>query len=274
MICERIYLYDDNDKVYLDTYIPRTESGVRRKVMLVLPGGGYCQCWWGEGEPVARQFMTSNYCTFVLNYSAIHNIFRPSGVPAPLIDASKAVAYIKRNADKYLIDPDRIAVVGFSAGGHLAATLGTMWHCDFVEKEAEIAHGENRVAAMILGYPVISSDPRIAHTGSFKTLLTDGKGEPNEKDLEFYSAEKQVSDKTVPAFIWHTATDNGVSVQNSLVMAEALSKNKIPFELHIFPEGPHGRSIATRDIFPDDGDYLEHIAEWVELAKKWLDTVM
>ena len=149
-----------------------------------------------------------------------------------------------------------------------------MWHCDFVEKEAEIAHGENRVAAMILGYPVISSDPRIAHTGSFKTLLTDGKGEPNEKELEFYSAEKQVSDKTVPAFIWHTATDNGVSVQNSLVMAEALSKNKIPFELHIFPEGPHGRSIATRDIFPDDGDYLEHIAEWVELAKKWLDTVM
>ena len=275
MICERIYLYDDNDKVYLDTYIPYTESKALRKAMLVLPGGGYGICWWGEGEPVARQFMTADYCAFVLKYSVKTDIFRPSGVPAPLIDASRAVAHIKRNADKYGIDPEKIAVVGFSAGGHLAATLGTMWHYDFVEREAEIEHGENKVAAMILGYPVISSNPECGHIGSFNNLLTrPGETKPSDKDLRFYSVENQVSDKTVPAFIWHTAADNGVSVRNSLVMAEALSRNKIPFEMHIFPEGPHGRSIATRDIFPDDGPYLEHIAEWVDLAKKWLDTVM
>lgn len=273
MIHERVYLYENNDKVYLDTYVTNTELDRPRRAILVFPGGGYGFCWWGEGEPVARQFMTSNFCAFVLNYSTKPDTLRPDGTPSPLIDASKAMAYIKRNAGKFRIDPDKIAVIGFSAGSHLAGTLGTMWHYDFVREAAQIEYGENRPGAMILSYPVLSSDPEIAHKGSFNNLLTGGTGEAPQDKMDFYSVEKQVSDKTCPTFMWHTAPD-GVKVENTLAMAIALSEHKIPFEVHVFPEGPHGLSIATREIKPDDGEYLEYVGRWVDYAKAWLDVVM
>lgn len=269
---ERVYLDKENEWGYFDAIcsLPTAEYNEKRKAILVIPGGGYSFVSEREAEPVARKFYAQGYNAFILYYSVGKKITDPrSGLPKPLLEASKAMALIRRNAEKYNIDPDKIAIVGFSAGGHLAATLATMWHLDFVAKNVGIEPGENKPNAAILSYAVISSDADKWHEGSFRTLLS-GSGD-FERDRVLYSAEKQVSEKTCPCFLWHTATDTCVPVENSLCMAAALSKKKVPFEMHIYPEGGHGLSTAEADVLrgnqPKDA---AHVSSWTERAAEWL----
>jgi len=237
-------------------------STVKRPAVLVLPGGGYAFTSPREAEPIALQFNEAGYHAFVLDYSVA-----PAKHPQPLLDASRAMCIIRENAEEWGIYPDKIAVCGFSAGGHLAASLGVHWDKKYLGNVEGIEIGKNRPDALILCYPVITSG-RYAHRGSFKNLL----GENPDSDLLYeMSLEHHVSEKTPPAFIWHTFADAGVPVENSLLFAQALREKNIPFELHIYPEGVHGLSLATEETANGRSDLVSpHVAGWIKLCKEWL----
>ncbi|MDD4690185.1 MAG: alpha/beta hydrolase [Eubacteriales bacterium] len=216
-----------------------------RPAILICPGGGYNHVSPREGDTIALHFMNLGYQAFVLNYTVM-----PTDKYGALREASEAMCIIRDNAEKWSVDPDKIAICGFSAGGHLAGSLGTMWDRDFLG-----AGAKNKPNAMILCYPVISSDETIWHSGSFKNLMGEAS------DYSEMSLDLNVSSATPPTFLWHTIEDTSVPVENTLRFANALQKNKIPFEMHIYPQGPHGLSLAPE--YP-------HVATWIELAKEWI----
>ena len=213
-----------------------------------------------EAEPIALRFAAAGCNAVVVRYSCV-----PARFPAALFELSYAVAKVRENAQEWNVDTDRIAVCGFSAGGHLAASFSTLWNRDFVKEYFDYQGGENKPNGMILGYPVITSGEH-AHGGSFENLLGEKTADPIL--LELVSAEKQVSSDTPPAFIWHTFDDACVPVENSLVLAQALAKEKISTELHIYPKGPHGLALASRET----GDFavVPECQNWIDMAIRWL----
>lgn len=207
--------------------------------MLVIPGGAYCFVAPSEAEPVALEFYNSGYNAFVLTYTVNPLVMEPLGMQ-PLSDASRAVRYIRKNADTFHIEPEKLAVCGFSAGGHLSASLCVHWQ-DVDDPSPEYAGISNRPSAAILSYPVITSG-EYAHRGSFDALL--GK-EPDPERLHYMSLETQVTDKTPPCFLWQTAEDDAVPVENSYLFAKACKAAGVPFAHHVFTSGQHGLSLAN-----------------------------
>ncbi len=263
-----VFLTEDKPDVTLTTYIAGSSSEMpyneKRKAILVIPGGGYLFCSDREAEPVAHAYLAAGFNAFVLRYSVARKC--DSTWPAPLIDASSAMKYIRDHADEFHIDPNYIFVIGFSAGGHLACSLGTIWDNDEVEAFLNMEKGYNKPTGMILAYPVISAF-EYGHRGSFFNILQDKKDD--EEALRSVSLECQVSDKTVPAFIWTTAEDELVPPQNSILFAQAMADAGRPFELHIYPKGGHGASICT----PAVGRKRSEICAWVEDSIRWMDSI-
>jgi acetyl esterase/lipase len=249
----------DGFRPTLDIYI--LDGDKRRGAVVICPGGGYGYVSEREGEPVARQFSAAGFQAFVLNYSV-----SPHRHPQPLLDISRAMCLIREQAGPWKVDPMKIAVCGFSAGGHLAASLGVHWNKPYIQNTPGIVTGMNQPNALILSYPVISSG-EFGHRGSFENLLGD---QANEEVLAEMSLERQVNSQTPPAFIWHTFNDGGVPVENSMLFANALRRNVIPFELHIYPDGPHGLSLATKETDCGHGVY-PHVASWMKLCMEWLE---
>ena len=266
MTTKTINLYDKDERVTLTTYIHDDAPELNappRPAVIVLPGGGLTFLSERESEPVALSFLSGGCNTFVLRYS----IGELGHYPLPLLDASSAVAHVRRHADEYRIDSKRIYVAGFSAGGYVAAMLGVRWHEEFIRDELDIAYGENRPNGMILAYPVITAG-RFAHRGTINVSIG---ADADLDELEAHSLENLVDDRTPPAFIWHTATDGAVPVENSLLFASALSAHKIPFELHVYPRGPHGLSLATRETSCGNRGLEDaRVAEWIRLAVEWI----
>lgn len=234
------------------------QVGRKRPAVLICPGGGYELCSPREQEPVAMRFLAAGYQAFVLEYSVA-----PAKYPMALDEASMAVAMIRESAEKWSVAEDKIAVCGYSAGGHLAGHLATCWADECLAR----FRGQNRPNAAILCYPVITAG-KYAHQGSFRYLLPD----PQDTAMrETVSLEKRVSDKTPPVFLWHTVEDASVPVENSLLMAEALQRAKVPFELHIYPQGGHGLSLANPEVCGEIKEFYPHVATWMPLAIEWLD---
>lgn len=233
---QRIEFFDG--KAYIDAYIPDTAKNACG--MLVIPGGGYGGvCSEKEGEPIALAYLARGFAAFVLHYSVGEN----AKGHRPLVEASVAMSYIRENAEALGVDPHKLFAVGFSAGGHLAASLATMWHREEVIMAAGIDHGSNRPDGVVLCYPVITGLEK-AHKWSFYNII--GTKTPTEEQLKYYSAELCVDEKSSPAFIIHTAEDRTVPVENSLYMAEAYARYGITFELHVYPYGPHGMALANK----------------------------
>ena len=239
----------------------------KRKAMLIIPGGAYWVCSAREAEPIAFAFLARGYNTFVLEYS----IKDKALFPAPLIDASLAMKFIKDNAEKFHIDPDFVAAVGFSAGGHLAGSLATLWHKQCVYDAIDMPYGYNKPDAVILSYPVISGF-EYAHVGSIDHLLgtrnDELKSTPSEV-IDTVSLEKNVDEKTAPAYIWHTVDDNCVPVQNSILFAKELADKKIPFELHLSTGTAHGLSVADETVGVNPAS-AHGVERWVDDACRWL----
>lgn len=217
------------------------EDGVKRPSILVVPGGGYCIVAPSEGEPVALKFYEKGYQTFVLTYTVDLLQMAPLRLQ-PLKDISRAVRYIRSRADEFSADENRLAVCGFSAGGHLCGSLCV--HYEDIEDAAEEYRSiSNRPDAAILSYPVITSGKK-AHRGSFISLY--GKDAAPE-DLEYMSLEKHVTEQTPPCFLWATATDATVPVENSELFEQACREKGVPCAFHMFSYGRHGLSLANED---------------------------
>ncbi|MBE6903211.1 MAG: alpha/beta hydrolase [Ruminococcaceae bacterium] len=273
MKCERIYLKDvyeflgaDNANPTLDVYIPddASESKNAKPCMIVCPGGGYAYCSPREAEPIALKFVSEGFNTFVLTYSTESYRF-----PTQIREVAAAVEILYKNKEAWNCDISKICIIGFSAGGHLAAHYSTMFDCKEVRAVFE---NSKPVNACVLCYPVISADLEVAHQGSFLNLI--GHAPENQKEEDYFSCDKQVSDKTPPTFIWSTSFDEIVPIENSLRYATALSRHKIPYELHIYPYGNHG--LATCDKMTNDQitEVIEYAKPWIDEVKKWLRLVL
>lgn len=253
---------------YLADNSAEIEADRVRPSILILPGGGYEFTSEREAEPVALRFLANGYNAFVLHYSV-----SPVCYPAALLQACAALALIRRNASIWHADRNKLAVIGFSAGGHLAASVATKWDAPFIAAHLGVATGELRPNAAILAYPVISSGA-FAHKSSIEHLLGP---DADAATWEEQSLEHCISAQTPPVFLWHTQEDSVVPVQNSMLFAAELIKNNIPLELHIFPYGAHGASLASPDTtnFQTKPEMtIPHIQVWLELALKWLDLMI
>ena len=221
------YLHDDDRK---------------RPVFLVVPGGAYKYPSVREGAPVARRFHALGYQAFVLTYTCNPALMVPLGMQ-PLDDLARAVRLIRLHAGEFHADPDRLVVCGFSAGGHLAASLCVHFE-DAEDPDPVLKAVSPRPDASVLSYPVISSDPAVTHAVTMEALLgTD----PPQAFREYMSLEKQVGKNTPPAFIWGTMTDESVPAENAMRYAAALHEKKIPCELHLYSQGKHGLSLGDED---------------------------
>ena len=264
MITERIQLFPDKPHVYLDFY--GNELAVApNDAMLVIPGGGYSAvCSDREGDPIALNYLNESFNCFVLHYSVGPQIGQPTD---PLYEAATAMLYIKQNAAKYGVDPERVFTVGFSAGGHLAASLGIIW--DDPELQARLGGpGEAiRPRGLVLCYAVISSQD-YGHLRSFKCLL--GSDEPDAAQLKRFSLEEHVRGNSAPAFIMHTFADKTVPVNNALQLAAAYWRAGLLCEMHIYPNGSHGIALATELTARGRADQIDpQTARWLKDSAIW-----
>ena len=256
-----------NNVVPLTCYVPSTiERNLykdSKPAVLILPGGGYEFTYEGEGEPIALRLVSQGVACFVLHYSVRPNLF-----PQALAEALTALKYIRDNSDKFGINKDNISVMGFSAGGHLAASLGVFWNRPFLSQLLGVDSELIRPNGQILCYPVITSGEK-AHTGSFINLL--GSDYENPERRAAVSLELHVTSKTPPTFLWHTATDPIVPVENSILFFQALQAAGVPAEMHIYPVGDHGLALATEETAGPQGERVqEECTSWISLAKNWI----
>ena len=236
-----------------------------RPALLILPGGGYvCCCSDREGWPVAMSFSELGIQCFVLEYS----VAPEHRWPQALLEVSAALDLIRENAKSWHIDPEKLLIGGFSAGGHLAASYCTLRNDPDVARHIT---GPD-LAGAVLCYPVITADPALRHEGSFRSLV--GEEIISPATVERFSLERHVKKGiTPPTFLWHTAADNGVPVENTLLYATALSRENIPFSVHIFPNGAHGlATVDSRTVPADQRD--PQAAQWIGLAKLWLKELL
>lgn len=236
-----------------------------RPVILICAGGAYRFRSFREQEAVAIKMNAFGFHAALLEYS-----IAPMDFPAAFLDLCEAMKYLRTHASEYNMDADKIAVMGFSAGGNLAASLGVWWSGDLMKKYLPYSEEDIKPNALCLCYPVITSGDFTSHSGSINHLL--GKQKDDAEMRKSVSLENQVTEKVPPTFIWHTQTDPQVPVENSLLFATSLRKNKVPFEMHIFANGRHGLSLATEETKKKSEDgYVEPCCQiWPELFYTWI----
>ena len=252
-------------KAHATTYFLESNNEkkvVKRPVMVICPGGSYAFVSKREGEPIALAFASRGYHAVVLDYS----VFPEAGYPTSLLELGRLVTILRENSDEWHIDVDKIFVMGFSAGGHLAASYGCFWSDGMIADSLGCDKELLRPNGLFLCYPVITSGEK-AHNDSFKNLLGLRYDELKDK----MSLENQVNSDTPPTFLWHTVTDDLVPYENSVLFADALRDRGIDTELHLFSKGVHGLSLANAVTAIDEWQIEPCCQGWVDLAKKWID---
>jgi len=243
---------EDADRPTLTIFRARQPSGAS---VIVAPGGGYGALAANhEGRQVANLLNAAGVTAFVLKYR-LGPKYRH---PIELGDAQRAVRLVRARAAEFGIAADRIGLMGFSAGGHLAATAGTHFDAGKADATDPIERAGSRPDFLILAYPVVSFDPAITHSGSVRNLLGEN---PDPKLIEDLSNDLRVTKDTPPTFLFHTNADTGVVAENSVRFYLALRRAKVPAELHIFENGPHGVGLALGD---------PALAAWSTLLTNWL----
>lgn len=238
----------------LTAYLPPKEKA-NGAAIIVCPGGGYSHLADHEGRPVAEWLNTLGITAFVLKYRLGPRYHHPS----PLLDAARAVRIVRARAAEWHLDANRIGILGFSAGGHVASTIGTHFDAGKADAADEIERVSSRPDLMVLVYPVITMK-EFTHAGSKKLLLGEN---PSAELMTLLSNDEQVTKDTPPAFLVHTADDAGVSVENSLRFAQAMRRASAPVELHVYEHGPHGFGLGTKD--PILATWPQRCAEWLKV---------
>lgn len=296
MIIKTLPLYVDRQDVTLTTYVisdsPELLNGKKRPAVLVCPGGAYLSCSDREAEPVALRFATMGYHAFVLRYSTYNNgapgmvplvrdlPVNPRSVhPAPMRDIGRAFLAIRQHADEWLVDTDKIAICGFSAGAHNCAMYAVYWHdptiYEFFGEQPEAF----RPAAAILGYGIhdyhlmfgLIADPMAQVLSDAAGIAFLGTKTPAQELLDVVSPALHVSHNTPPTFLWATAADDLVPAENTTRMATALAKARVPFEVHIFEGGAHGLSLADQSSAGSLWHIDEDARQWIALVESWLN---
>lgn len=245
----------------LDAY-EEQDPGLKRPLVLVCPGGAYRFTADREAEMIALQFNSMGYHSAVLRYSCAPAVF-----PTALTEVAASIKMIKEQSENWHVDTEKIFVMGFSAGGHLAASYGVFWNRSFVAEAVGCSTELLKIAGMILCYPVLTSKEEYTHLESIHNLL----GEDYEAKKEEMALENQVGPHTPPAFLWHTFADDAVPFQNSLFFVEAMGKAGVSAEYHLYPEGPHGLSLADESLVRPDGSGIQKECQsWMPLLKTWL----
>jgi len=260
---DRIDIWNDNEYTYplafefrpnLRSYL--IDDGAVHPCILVLPGGGYAVVVPPEGEIVAKEFNKLGYNCFVMTYTT-NQLMREPVMDQAMKDLARAIRFVRKNSEEYHIDPDKLYICGFSAAGHVCASVCDYWS-EITDANPDYSDISCRPDAAILSYPVISSG-EYAHKDSFRFLLGadiyDRNDEESKALLNKYSLELNVNEKNPPCFIWQTETDDLVSVKNSYLYADALKAKGIRYEHITFPEGPHGLAVPTQDWA--DGNFGE-----------------
>jgi len=245
----------------ISVFLP-TKQHATGQAVVICPGGGYSGLAYDwEGTDIAKWLNSKGIAGIVLKYRLPSPEYQKTPRLAPLQDAKQAMRLVRKKASQWNINPDQIGVMGFSAGGHLASTLGT----HFDDPEADVDHELSEISArpdfMVLVYPVVSMADGIANVGSKRNLLGES---PSQELQDNYSNELQVSEHTPPTFLVHSSDDEAVPVDNSIRFYQALLKNGISCEMHLYPHGGHGYSLAL-----DDG----HLKYWPDLLAEWLDSL-
>jgi acetyl esterase/lipase len=232
-------------------YQPAAADG---SAIIVCPGGAYGMLAPHEAEPIARWLNTFGVTGIVLTYRLGPRYHHP----APLMDVSRAIRTVRAKASEWKLDPKRVGVIGFSAGGHLSATVSTHFDTDERNANDTIDQQSARPDVAVLAYPVITLEGVSANVGSRKNLLGE---KPSPELLDSMCIERHVTPHTSPAFIFHTVADDGVPVENAMYYAAALRKAGVPFEMHLFEPGPHGVGLAQND---------KVLSPWPKLCQTWL----
>ncbi|AGF55656.1 acetyl esterase/lipase [Clostridium saccharoperbutylacetonicum] len=295
MLIEKINLWNDNEDVTLTAYILDNEHETRlkkRPTIIICPGGGFLYTSNREAEPIAMKFAGEGYNTFVLRYTTYFNSGKvdfnnlPDGnrqakYPQPLFDLARAILTVRENADKWAVDNNKIFVCGFSAGGYLAASLGVHWQDELLKEKFNVNSDLFKPNGMILGYPLLDNilmkelllevnDKSLEQYWRLSCYSLSGESEPSDEYLKKLSPVNHVCQNTPPTFMWHTANDELVSVRNSINFATELSKNKIPYELHIFEAGSHGLALCNEVTAKDETQIKPEVQVWFDMALTWL----
>lgn len=266
MIQKRIELMEKGSTktAWFQTYLwePSEEMAIKKRpVVIICPGGGYCYVSDREGEPLALQFNAMGYHAVVLRYSVA-----PAKYPTALLELGRVVVTLREKEEEWGIDASRIFVMGSSAGGHLAASYACFWTEEFLQKQLDCEEEQLRPNGLLLNYPVITSG-QYAHRESFQNLL----GEQYDMLVEKMSLEYQVNSNTPPTFLWHTLEDGVVPIENSLLFVKALHEHHISAELHVFPQGGHGLSLANENTATSYwSEVVTGCQSWIRLAQIWL----
>jgi len=244
---------EDRDKPTLTIFLP-TKNQATGVGLVICPGGGYVALASNhEGRQVANWLNSMGIAGFVLKYRLGPRYHHP----IELGDAQRAIRMVRAHAAEYGVTADRVGIMGFSAGGHLASTAGTHFDNGDPNDPDPIQRVSSRPDFLVLGYPVISMKPPYVHAGSLKNLLGDS---PDPNLVEKLSNELQVTPQTPPTFLFHTTEDKAVPVENSVLFYLALRKAGVPAELHVFEKGPHGFGLNYKDPV---------LAMWPPLLANW-----
>lgn len=266
MLHKKIELHEKgSSNAYITTYLLESNSEMqlkKRPVVVICPGGAYISVSDREGEPIALQFVAKGYHAVVLHYSVAPDAHYPTA----LLEVGRVVAMLRDRAEEWHIDTEKILLMGFSAGGHLAAAYSCFWNRSFVAEMLACDREQLCPNGLLLSYPVITSG-EFAHRNSFVHLL----GDHYEELKEEMSLEKQVSKNNPPTFVWHTLTDEAVPVENSLLFVKALKDAGVSVELHVYPKGQHGLALANAITAPDTSTIVPSCQSWMDLSLRWIE---
>lgn len=238
----------------LYAYFPEKEKNTR-KAVIIFPGGGYgILAIDHEGHDVAKRFASVGIAAFVVKYRLPNDRLMVRKEIGPLQDAQRAIQMVRAQAEKWNIDSGGIGIAGFSAGGHLASTLGTHYQQAFIDNPD---HTNLRPDFMLLIYPVISMKEALTHKGSRVNLLGNS---PSEEQLTLFSNEEQVTQDTPPSFLIHAEDDTAVPIANSLLFKQALEEHEVPVELLVYPKGGHGFGLNNPT---SDDQWFPQVVDWI-----------